>query len=402
MEINVKTIIIAMVFVAFLASTAAAVPIGSLNQLMHTSIFSSEKEVKVSLHFQKSPDSSKLRKSTNNKSILIDIPKSYIKPARQTLNVEDSLLDSIEFYQYKEDVVRVRFVLNKRVAELKDTFSVSAEKENLNIFIRKVHDANQTAAASENEDEEEKAKPKPKGQETPNPKEPVMKQAAADQAEQPPAPSKESADAILASVIPKNPNQDLIREATPARIPSEPIRLEAGVGNVAKLTAASPSPSPAAKALQNEFALSGATDLFAAAFKIAIVSAILLAALIMGAYALKRWLPSRTPWAGKDKLIKVLAQSHIGPKKSIVLVQIGSEELVLGVAGDAISLLARLEKSASRNGFEDHLERASNLAASEEGSDDTATDQGDNGEVEQSLTTLANSIRDRISRLKKI
>lgn len=91
-------------------------------------------------------------------------------------------------------------------------------------------------------------------------------------------------------------------------------------------------------------------DLIATAVKMFIVFGILLGALIVSLYVVKR-LIARKDNQSKGKLIRVLANSYLGVKKSISLVEIPGAVLVLGVTTDRISLLARIDDTDTLQGL---------------------------------------------------
>lgn len=399
-----RSIAIAAVLVAFLSSAVEAVPLGSLSQLTNTSVLSSKEEIKIRFSFRKGADYSKLRKFSAKNSIFIDLPKSYIQPARQTIKVGDDLLSAIELYQFQADEVRIGLVLTKRVDELKERFSISAVEGNLEISIKKGDSPDQGASAGGVENNAEGAQAQPGVQQDAlKPIESVPKQVLPDQTRPALGALKASADEILASVIMKNSDRDENEETLFPDLLYEPPGLSSvGLEDKARPFSGPSAQGPDAKVAQDGFASRGLPDLFSASFKIAVASAILLTALIAAAYLAKRYFPRRMTRAGKDKLIKILATSHIGPKKAIALVQIGGAELVLGIAGDSITMLAKLETPTSDEEFDDQLDQAARFSASEKSSDDVEAEEGSDEEVEQSIASLADSIRDRISRLKKI
>ncbi len=67
-------------------------------------------------------------------------------------------------------------------------------------------------------------------------------------------------------------------------------------------------------------------------------------------YGFKKFVLKGTAFGRYDRWVRVLGTSFLGPKKSIALVEVAGEVLVLGIANDNISLLSRIDD-------EDKIER---------------------------------------------
>lgn len=82
-------------------------------------------------------------------------------------------------------------------------------------------------------------------------------------------------------------------------------------------------------------------DLLSASLKMFVALVFLMGGLWLFAYIAKRWFTPR--FDGGDRPVKVLANVHLGVKKSVSLVEVPGAILVLGIAGDNISLLDKIE-----------------------------------------------------------
>lgn len=82
-------------------------------------------------------------------------------------------------------------------------------------------------------------------------------------------------------------------------------------------------------------------DLISSALKMLIVLGILLGGLVIALYFTKRIM--RKTGQSKGKMIRVLANSYVGVKKSISLVEVPGSVLVLGITNDNINLLAKID-----------------------------------------------------------
>ena len=86
-------------------------------------------------------------------------------------------------------------------------------------------------------------------------------------------------------------------------------------------------------------------DMLATAFKMLAALALVLGGLGIFFYFTRRVMRKDIGTSG-GKMIRVLASQYIGPKKNISLVEIPGAILVVGIAGDSIRLLTKIEDKA--------------------------------------------------------
>lgn len=110
-------------------------------------------------------------------------------------------------------------------------------------------------------------------------------------------------------------------------------------------------------------------DLISSALKMLIVLGTLLGGLVIALYFTKRIM--RRTGQSNGKMIRVLANSYVGVKKSISLVEVPGSVLVLGITNDNINLLAKIDDveivdkvTRPENGkmswsFSDHIQKIS-------------------------------------------
>ena len=84
-------------------------------------------------------------------------------------------------------------------------------------------------------------------------------------------------------------------------------------------------------------------DLISTALKMVAALAVILGGLLFVFHFSKR-IFQRDVGGSKEKLIKILANSYIGVKKNISLVEVAGIVLVLGITSDNIALLAKIDK----------------------------------------------------------
>ena len=91
-------------------------------------------------------------------------------------------------------------------------------------------------------------------------------------------------------------------------------------------------------------------DLVSTALKMLASLAIVLGGMFVAFYFMKRVLNKNVPGSGGN-VIRVLANTYIGVKKSISLVEIPGALLVIGISNDKISLLSKIEDEIILNRF---------------------------------------------------
>jgi len=115
--------------------------------------------------------------------------------------------------------------------------------------------------------------------------------------------------------------------------------------------------------------MSAAPELIPSALKMIAALAAVLGGLFVMVHLARRYL-QRTGAPAKDRLVRVVASQPIGVKKAVTLVEVPGCVLVLGVSGDRIQMLTRLDdpqllervrshEGAAGASFYDHLSKFS-------------------------------------------
>jgi len=113
--------------------------------------------------------------------------------------------------------------------------------------------------------------------------------------------------------------------------------------------------------------MNAAPDLLPSALKMIAALAVVLGGLFVMVHLARRYL-QRTGAPGKARLVRVVASQPIGVKKAVTLVEVPGCVLVLGVSGDRIQMLTRLDdpqvlervrscEGAEAVSFYDHLSK---------------------------------------------
>ncbi|MCK5423686.1 MAG: flagellar biosynthetic protein FliO [Deltaproteobacteria bacterium] len=83
-------------------------------------------------------------------------------------------------------------------------------------------------------------------------------------------------------------------------------------------------------------------DFYSTAIRTFSILFILLAVILIGSYLAKRFWPKGSGLMGSNQWIKVIATSYIAPKKTISLVEVAGEMLVLGLTDSQITMLTKI------------------------------------------------------------
>ncbi len=75
--------------------------------------------------------------------------------------------------------------------------------------------------------------------------------------------------------------------------------------------------------------------------KILISLAVILMSFVVAAYAIKKW-GNKKGITNSNRSIKIIAQHHLGPKRSIAIIQVAGESLLVGITEQNISMLKTL------------------------------------------------------------
>lgn len=156
--------------------------------------------------------------------------------------------------------------------------------------------------------------------------------------------------------------RDAAKDATDGKEKQEKPGSTGAAKNVAKDTRPeSEIPVFASTAQEKKSAGVGIERLVLTLFVVCVV----LAAALFG---IKRWGINRKGLAGSNTKIQILTQHHLGPKKSLAIVQVAGEAILIGITDQNISMLKTLALIDDEvpglvpKNFSDELENDANLA----------------------------------------
>ncbi len=325
------------------------------------------------------------------KSIQLDFPNAYIDPAKQTFPVDSSLISEVFVAQIDPKTVRVRFVLENENVNLRERFQIQKAGRFLNINIgvtqpavsysqnyamdkkiansfpkensvRKTPKFNKTSRefesaknselstvyepskapqkANSNEDvlddilrEIDQAKKTLAASESYTSDDLVSTKPAESQLQEPSDPIEQ----VDADISYKDHLQSIISRKDPLPETSNPKRQRS-----IEQTDSSNKPLKFLD-YDGDLTNSAAPGLPETAGKMFSSLALVLGVMFLAFYIFKKFVLKNGLMGGNTQTIKVLGTGVIAPRKSVSLVEVAGEILVLGISNDNISLLSKVE-----------------------------------------------------------
>jgi flagellar protein FliO/FliZ len=126
---------------------------------------------------------------------------------------------------------------------------------------------------------------------------------------------------------------------------------------------------------------------------------------VLGAvlFGIKRWSANRKDQASSPTKIRILTQHHLGPKKSLAIIQVAGEAILIGITDQNISMLKTLSLIDDEvpgmvpKNFSDELaSEDSGLRAAQEGYDPEPEDQSDD-QIENFAMKGLGEVRDLVN-----
>lgn len=268
-----------------------------------------------------------LSKNVDKGDVSVDFQRNFIQlslkgvsayPAR-TERLNHSLMDKVFTYQYQPDMARARLLLKGQASSVKGQSSWEVEGQTVKILIG---GGSEKAAAATLKDSVKTKASAPTERET---------ATSADREEQKAreeialgAKGKKAADAAAASAA----------KAKEKPVDSESLPIFSGQSTGAAAVAAKKEESPAAK----------------------IFASLLLVVGVIGAgsLAFRRFVQGKgIGFQRQTKMIDVLSTQALGPKRSIAIVKVLDQHMVIGMSGDGMNLLANLGADVNLDRFQD-------------------------------------------------
>ncbi|OGW28121.1 MAG: flagellar biosynthetic protein FliO [Nitrospinae bacterium RIFCSPLOWO2_12_FULL_47_7] len=326
--------ILSLLFQAFVVS-ANAEPTSQLNLLKDVLVEKNAETLTFRLEFNK-PIKKNPLPVFYKKSVQLDFPEAFVIPAKRAITTQDPLIPQIFVVQHDPQTLRVRFVLGEGKHGGKENFHLERKGNGLVIRVDK------------------------------NPKDVLdkfiakVKQSKASDDKKPAAPviavSKPLPAPIpLASPAPadKEDSPIVVAEGSAQKNKAEPLNesLQEPSAAVQK-TVSETKDAASAKVPSNQetpdflkFKDPVAPEppsLMASGWKMLYTLALVLALMFFIFYIFKKVVLKNSALGGNDRLVKVLSTGYLGPKKTVALVDVAGEVLVLGISDGNISLLTQI------------------------------------------------------------
>ncbi len=240
-------------------------------------------------------------------SVRIDIPEASVRPAKRFFYTGDSRIPQIVASRLNSKTLRVQFVLGEKLPFLNENFQVEDQGGTLVVhFFKKEEDVlSEFLARAANRIDSEESK---EGISLP-----VSGKETIESNFRVPLPVEKNRSAVLEQVA--NPSSET--EIPPA----PPLKITEGRG----------------------LGLNKPLDPVAITVKTFTMFALVLALMFLVFFVFKKYVLKNTIFGGNEKFVRVLGTGFLGPKKSIVMVEVAGEVLVLGISNDNISLLTQIQ-----------------------------------------------------------
>ncbi len=314
MKTTARLIVFCAAFI-LLGSTGAEarMDLSALNLLKDVVPQSVDGELILRFEFEK-PLEGYIEPVIYKKSVQIDFPQSYIKPAKRYFPTGDSEITQVYVSQFSPKKLRVRLILGDEAGDLSDRFRIEKKGRYLTFRLARnepvdILDHFLARAAGKVDRAEEKA----------GTRAPVTRISTREAF---PVSQKPPADRLSSSADPE-PAKTKQKDPKPEKISD---RKERGILG----TRVSKESEP--------------LNLMSTGIRMLAMLSLVLGLIFLLFFVFKKYVLKNTIFGGGDKLIKVLGTGYLAPKKNITLVEVAGEVLVLGISNDTISLLANIRE----------------------------------------------------------
>ncbi|MEC7641327.1 MAG: flagellar biosynthetic protein FliO [Nitrospinota bacterium] len=248
------------------------------------------------------------------KSIQVDFADSFIKPAKKYFPTEDLLVSQIYAAQFNPDTLRVRFMFDGDGKDISKNFHLSKQGRFLEARIDTAEgDVLQDLLKTIRERDKNRAE---EPEVTASPVEPVASPSLFD---------RKSAD--------ESPQPALAVRVKTEKKSSPPVKTLSMTGGQ-KTFQFLDFQRPSEK---------GPPDLMSSGITMVSMLAVVLGLMFFVFYLFKKFVLKNGLLGGNGNLISVLGTGMIAPRKTVALVEVVGEILVLGISNDHIALLSTIQ-----------------------------------------------------------
>ncbi|MBT3921018.1 MAG: FliO/MopB family protein [Nitrospina sp.] len=302
-----------------------------------------------------------------DKSVQIDFPSAFIKPAKKYFPADSFSTTKIFAAQFDENTLRVRFLKKDKSIDLRDRFHIARqgrflivrldEGESVPVIAEKIKEVEPANHDLMTEDELSifLARASEKIRALDQKKVPVSTEVIE---------TSKSVEVLKTEEVEKAPNIKVTRAGMGVEPIVEQIRKVAQQNSKPdKETGAQKGKEKQSSDKRNKgFSLQDSRptgkpiELIPSGLKMVSMLSVVLGIMFLLFFGFKKYVLKNTMFGGGEKLINVLGTGFLGPKKNIVLVEVADEVLVLGMSQNNISLLTnitdpeKIEEIKSRGG----------------------------------------------------
>ena len=318
------------------SGSAYAGPSTELNSLQDVLVENKADGLRVRLSFQR-PVMHRHEPVFYKKSARMDFPNAHINPEKRYFPVSNFIVSQIYASQFDPETIRIRFMLDERDPDLQKKFKWEVKGRFIDIKIMNRADSQidklmarvKSHASKEKMATTKACRPVPTT-EALKPKELSAETAAIT------APRNQAANVNGSSLIAeKKPGTLTVPDKTIDRVKLLDERDSIfDKKNSGSITGAKGISKPV---------FADTMNLRSSSVKMFYMLLIVLGMMFSALYLFKRFVWKGNLFAGTEKAVNVLSTGYLGPKKSIALVEVAGEVLVLGIANDNISLLSNIK-----------------------------------------------------------
>ncbi len=315
--------------------------LSSYNFLQDVSVDRTHGELLIQLKFRKPPVHFQ-GPDFFKKSIQMDFPSAYVNPSKRYFDTGDDRVRQVYVSQFDPKRLRLRLILAPGASILREETVVEQVGRVLRIRInRGVLKPASIQAKSEISDPLESllarasriqrlkvVQTQTTSGQLPKPDLPAISSRVSQSTKGVKHTSSTKKNEITTPLLSQVLGQALKSEQPKKAFPSEPLHLKTKKAGI----------------LDFEKNLSvGQPDLFSASLKMAYTLILVLGLMFVVFYLVKKFGLKNSVFGGEGKPIKVLSTGFLAPRKSIALVEVAGDILVVGISNDQISLLSNVQ-----------------------------------------------------------
>ena len=314
-------------------------PLSSYNLLQDVTVDRRGGELLIQLKFKNPPVHFQGPKFFK-KSIQIDFPLAYVNPSKRYFDTGDDRIRQVYVSQFDPKRLRLRLMLASDASVLKDETVVEQVGRVLRVRINssslepppiksEISDSLESLLARASRIQQSRA---------------VQTKTTSGQLSKPgPSEIQPKASQSTKEVKPVSSTKKTGKKDTPlSQVLGQALKNE----QPEKVSSSDPLVLKTQKAGMLDFGndlSSGDSDLFSASLKMASMLGLVLGLIFVVFHLFKKFGLKNSVFGGEGKPIKVLSTGFLAPRKSIALVEVAGDILVIGISNDQISLLSNVQ-----------------------------------------------------------